>query len=146
MKSDAGSSTGTAITGVICGTTTASVEIGGRKRSQYVTRYMIRHGTDLCCCASRIAPASASSLFASQTGSTTSLQNVSAFSSRGCRKNAYVRNCFTFPGLSYGSSAPVMPLALPLVYEGCGCTYVMLSSRLFEIGCPAPEDTFGTML
>src|SRR2546429_472686 len=55
MKSVAGLSTGIAITGVICGTTIASVETGGRKRSQYVTRYRTRQGTDLVFCASRIA-------------------------------------------------------------------------------------------
>jgi hypothetical protein len=37
-KSVAAFVTGTAMIGDICGTTIASVEMGGRKRSEYVTR------------------------------------------------------------------------------------------------------------
>src|ERR1039458_7676842 len=88
MKSEAGFRTGTAMTGVICGTTMASLDTGAGKRSQYVTRYIKRHGIETCYCASRMARASASSLLASQTGSITSSQKVSALSVRGCMKNA----------------------------------------------------------
>ena len=87
-KSVGGFNTGTAITGVICGTTIASVAIGGRNRSQYVTRCNSRQGTEALPCAERMAAASVSGLFASQTGSMTVSQKSVAFCSVGCRKKA----------------------------------------------------------
>jgi len=85
-KSDAASVTGTAMTGVICSTTTEAVERGGKPLSESVTRYRIRHGIEVFCCASRMAAASESVLFCSHTGSITVFQKSVELFVDGCKK------------------------------------------------------------